>query len=182
MVTSGRGIPKGRSRFETVASWISLHLTWFTGVAIVTMSVAVAADVVARNVAKPIPGVTELTMSLMVIAAWAGVAEVMRIDGFPKLTMISDKFSMRNRLVLEALVCVFWMFWVSLVAYKGMHAGLRSFAEHEIAEGLIRFPLWPARWAVPIGASFWLIQVIANFIHRVYQLTGKRPAHVNILD
>ena len=51
--------------------------------------------------------------------------------------------------VLQFLLnTVFYAF----IAYFGWKAGMRSFEQGEIAPGIINFPIWPARFALFLGA------------------------------
>ena len=52
---------------------------------------------------------------------------------------------------------------------------MRSFEQGEIASGIINFPIWPARFALCLGASLMTIQCASDLIALLSGRQGPDP-------
>ncbi len=168
---------------STVTTWllkINLASAFLSGVALLLMMFAGAADVIGTNLdiigvqSFPIPGVFEFMTTLMVISVFLAVslAQARRnhirvevvVNHLPKgLKKVSD-------LVQHALSALLFV----LIAWFAWPAAMHSFSVGEYAPGLINFPMWPARFVLAFGATLMSVQSLYDVIGvfgRRYQST-----------
>lgn len=134
-------------------------------------------DVFSRHaLAKPIPGVIELNEVLLVCVVYLGLglsqkdgaqirAELFISHLAPSIRKIFDVFS----------AIVAFAFWAAVLVQSATKAW-SSFVIGEYREGLLKFPVWPARWALAIGTFLICLQLLSD-MKRSFVVRGDVKAN-----
>jgi TRAP-type C4-dicarboxylate transport system permease small subunit len=126
------------------------------------------ADVFSRHLlGQAIAGVFELSEVLMVLVVFLGLGAAQKEGSHIRAELVISHFSgrVRNGLDLFAHVLGF-LFWAILFTQCAAKA-LESWSTGEYKEGLMKFPIWPARWAIAVGLLLICLQLLLD-IYRTF--------------
>lgn len=165
---------------EKFVNHLARVLAVFAALSTVVLMVAIAIDVVARNVFnQSIPGMIELSETSLVFAVFLGLAVAGATNEHVRVTLLTDmlrpKIAQKIRLiawVLSSLTLV-WLTYVTVLR------AIQAVSEGESRMGLMAWPLWPARLAIPVGLFALLLVAIVN-VGRA--LKGREPMGDNLLE
>ena len=148
------------TRFAAVASGISILL----------MMIAGAADVIATNLdvvglrSRPIPATFEFMGAMMVVTVFLAVSFAqhdrrhIRVELLVRrLPIFWQKAADVIQFALAALVFGFIARFAWPAAFHGYNVG-------EYATGVINFPLWPARFVLAFGVTLMTVQCLFDVV------------------
>ena len=133
------------------------------------------ADVFGTQMGRPVPGALEFTESTMVLVVFGGIAfaqirrahirvELLYLNAGPKLRSAMDIFTSLAGIV-----------FFSLLAWQGGVEALYSWEINEATSGLIRFPLWPARWLLVAGSALMILQLVLDLWRDITRFGDPHP-------
>ncbi len=129
------------------------------GFAMLTMMLTGAFDVIGTNVfASPIPAAFEFMATMMVMVIFFSVALAQAQRSHIRVGVFTDHLPRPLRKLTDVLQFLCSLVFFGLVAWFGWKSGLRGFEVGEYVSGAINFPIWPARFALAIGASLMVLQ------------------------
>lgn len=141
--------------------WVTRICSYFAGVALLAMAFLGVADIIGIQVfASPVPGVVELTSSLMVASIFLGlpITEARGQNVRVEVLVQSAPPAIRRALAVLSRLSMAALF--GMIAWFGFESLVRSIETNAYAEGLIRLPYWPARLALVIGAVLVVLQAL----------------------
>ena len=146
-----------------------IHLGLFISMAnCFIMVIITMLDVLSRHLLhRPIPGVIELNEVLMVGIVFLGLGMAQK----EKSHIRAELFVSRLPPKLQRLFDIFALilstcFWVVLLS-QALPRAWESYLTGEYREGLIKFPVWPARWALAIGLLIICLQLVRDFYRTI---------------
>ena len=172
MTTEPASGTAARPRFA-VARWIlriNLACGLLSGIALLLMMVAGAADVIGTNLdlvglpSQPVPATFEFMATMMVVTVFLATAlgqarrNHIRVEVLVKMLPPAGQRLMD--LLQHSLSAGMW----ALIAWYGWKSGLHSVAVGEYAPGLINFPVWPARLVLGFGATLMALQCVFDLL------------------
>lgn len=123
----------------------------------------IVADVVRRTITgRSIPGMIELIETFMAIEVFLGLAHAEATGVHVRMSLGTNAMPFAVRRVVKSFgmfVCVLgsvWFTWASTLR------ALEATAVGEVKPGLLRFPVWPARWAIAIGFAVLAFEYLAR--------------------
>lgn len=139
------------------------------------MMLAGAADVFGTNLdligltSQPIPATFEFMGAMMVVTVFLAVSFAqhkrrhIRVEVLVKLLPASlQKVADVIQFALSAAVFV-------MIAWFTWPAAIHAFNVGEYAPGLIKFPLWPARFVLAFGATLMTVQCLFDMLGVVFK-------------
>ena len=139
------------------------------------MMLAGAADVFGTNLdligltSQPIPATFEFMGAMMVVTVFLAVSFAqhkrrhIRVEVLVKLLPASlQKIADVIQFALSAAVFV-------MIAWFTWPAAIHAFNVGEYAPGLIKFPLWPARFVLAFGATLMTVQCLFDMLGVVFK-------------
>ena len=139
------------------------------------MMLAGAADVFGTNLdligltSQPIPATFEFMGAMMVVTVFLAVSFAqhkrrhIRVEVLVKLLPTSlQKVADVIQFALSAAVFV-------MIAWFTWPAAIHAFNVGEYAPGLIKFPLWPARFVLAFGATLMTVQCLFDMLGVVFK-------------
>jgi TRAP-type C4-dicarboxylate transport system permease small subunit len=135
--------------FESLVKKFAYLLAGLAALSLVLMMLQTVMDVILNNVInKPIEG------NLEVISIYHMVIIV-----FLPLALVELRHEHINSDLLVINFSKFWRRFTSLID------ALQSFEINEVVMGSIYVPVWPARFALPLGFSAFMLVVLLHIIH-----------------
>jgi len=138
-------------------------------VSVFIMMFGVSVDVILRLlVSKPIPGVTEFSELLMAVIVFLGLAFTQIHNRHVKVELLTLRLSPRHQEVLGLVTAIIALgLMILFVMYTG-RAAIESIQVQEFRYGLIRFPIWPSRLALPIGGFVLCVYLAVDLLRRIH--------------
>lgn len=146
-----------------------------SGLAILTMMLAIVADVASRNLTgASILGVYEITQNyLMILAIFAALPFVYSSGIMPKLELLFERFKGRGRTILINGILVLEILVYAAMAYYSWQFAMTGLGNESgfMAGGKI-YPLYPVLFVIPISFLGMTIECIFAILNN---LTSKEP-------
>ena len=120
-------------------------------------------DIVSRHLLKlPVPGVIELNEVLMVGIVFLGLGMAQKEKSHIRAELFVSRLSSLWRKRSDIFALIFSTCFWTILLIKAVPKAWHSFMIGEYREGLIKFPIWPARWALAIGILIMCLQLLAD--------------------
>lgn len=143
-------------------------MAFLAAIIAVGIGLVMLVDVVRRLVTgRSIPGSFELVESLVTCIVFLGLAQAERAGANVRVTLVTDNVPQKAAVVLRSVGGIVMVAITAWFAYATWIAGLDSFRTGEFSDGIVHFPLWPARFVVALGFTALLLVVLANFKDQV---------------
>lgn len=133
--------------------------------ATIVMMITVTADVVYRaTVSKSVPGLMELSETVLVAAVFLGMAYTGATNGHIAVDLLTERLPRKVSRWLISFGWILTSFIVGWMLYATLLRAMQSTSAGEIRMGLVNWPLWPARWIIVIGLAAMLIIALLNVV------------------
>jgi len=154
---------------------VSKGLVVLGGIAVLFLCFYTTSDVVGRYVFNnPLPATLELTLILLTLITFLGIAHVQAIGGHMRLEFLWKRFSPRGQVILDILVILIGLFIFAIATWQGWKWFMEALATHEEMMGQWGIPSYPARLIFTIGAFSLCVQYVINLVQHVVQLFSIR--------
>lgn len=133
------------------------------------------ADVVGTQfLGTPLPGALELTESTMVLIVFGALAYAQIRRAHIRVELIYTKAGPRARAAMDIVADVAALTYFSLLTWQSIGEAIFSWSIDESTVGLVRFPLYPARWILVAGTMLLIVQLLLDLWRDVRRLqTGE---------
>lgn len=122
----------------------------------------------------PVPGALELTESTMVLIVFGALAYSQIKRGHIRVELIYTHMGPRARAAMDTLAELAAMVFFGLLLWQAIGEATMSWRIREATAGLIRFPLYPARWTLVAGTGLLIVQLGLDLFHDVQRLRGRK--------
>lgn len=154
---------------------VGLSLVLAGGVVLVVSMLWTTADVIGTQVfGWPIPGSLELVSNNMVMVVFASLAWVQRRRGHIRVEFFRTRAGPRARAAMDAVAHTAAIVFFGLLLWQATSYAVYSWQIGESTAGLIRFPVYPARFAIVIGVGLLVIQLLIDVGTDVLAVLDKR--------
>lgn len=149
---------------------INLTCAFLSGVALVLMMLAGAADVIGTNLdivglrSRPVPAAFEFMATMMVVTVFLAVSLGQSRRGHIRVEVIVNRLPPALQKAANVLQYVLSALLFGLIARFAWPAAMHSFNVGEYAPGIINFPIWPARFILAFGASLMTLQCLFDLL------------------
>jgi TRAP-type mannitol/chloroaromatic compound transport system permease small subunit len=142
----------------------------------VSMLICVA-DVIGTNFFDwPVPGTLEITESTMVLIVFGALAYTQEMRGHIRVEILHGFMGPRLRSLMDALTHLLALLFFALLAWHSIGELTYSWDMKEATMGAIRFPLYPARLLLTVGATLLIAQLTLDVILDVARMRrGEAP-------
>ena len=141
-----------------------------SGVAILLMMIAGAADVVGTNLdiiglrSRPIPATFEFMGAMMVVIVFLAVSYAQHDRRHIRVEVLVRRFPKFWQSVAEIVQFALGAIVFGMIARFTWPAAFHAFNVGEYAPGIINFPLWPARFILAFGATLMMVQCLFDLL------------------
>ena len=130
----------------------------------VSMAICVA-DVIGTDVLDwPVPGTLELTESTMVLIVFGALAFTQEKRGHIRVEILHGFMGPRAKSFLDFVTHLLALIFFALLAWQSFGELSYSWELKESTMGTVRFPLYPARFLLSVGAVLLIAQLAIDVI------------------
>lgn len=112
----------------------------------------------------PLPGALELTESTMVLIVFGGLATAQIRRGHIRVELVYVHMGPRLKALMDIIASFSAICFFSLLIWQASGEAIKSWHIREATVGLIRFPLYPARWVLVLGTAIMIVQLVLDLI------------------
>lgn len=128
-------------------------------------------DVAGTNIlGEPLPGALEITSSTMVLIVFGGLCYSQIQRGHIRVELVYTHVGPRVQALMDVVTHLSALVFFSLILWQGVSEALFSWRISEASVGLIRVPLWPARFVLVLGAGLLLVQLVFDLFTDIDRL------------
>jgi len=133
------------------------------------------ADVVGTQFAgQPVAGTLELTESTMVLIVFGALAYTQMRRAHIRVELVYAHVGPRARAAMDVLADLAALLFFGLLLWQSMGEATLSWRVREATVGLVRFPLYPARWTLVVGTGLLLAQLGLDLLQDVQRVRGRQ--------
>jgi TRAP-type C4-dicarboxylate transport system permease small subunit len=139
-------------------------LSGFCGWLMIGMMMLLVADIIARALNKPLQGMAELSVFVMMIVIYFGLARCEQHREHVGLELFVNALPDKIKRVAIVVTHLTAVLTVGLLLYAVSLNALSSFQKNESIGGTTELHIWPVKFLMVIGLFFFLIQTITNLL------------------
>ncbi|WP_413544154.1 TRAP transporter small permease [Citricoccus nitrophenolicus] len=148
-----------------IASVITVPLGALASLSTIAIMVAITVDVVVRNLGgRSVPGLLEMSESALVATVFLGLAYAGATNAHVAVDLLTAAL---RPAVARVLIGIAWLGAVAVSVWfvvATLQRALQSTAANELRQGLVDWPVWPARWLIVIGFAAFLLVAVINVV------------------
>ena len=164
-------------RFSATLSRLALGLLLLGTVGMIASMVLGVADVVGTKFLDwPVPGTLEFTESTMVLIVFGALAYAQQQRAHIRVELLYGHAGPRGKSFMEVVTHVVAFAYFALLAWQGIGELRYSWEIREATMGTVRFPLYPARFLLVLGAVLLLLRLALDIVGDLGRLwRGEAP-------
>jgi len=156
---------------------INQILSGFCGWLMLAMMILLVVDIVTRSVRKPIQGMAELSVFVMMIVIYLGLARCEEHREHVSLEIVLNALPPTLRRAMGFFFYLLALGTVSLLFYAVFQNALGAYRSNEALEGTVELRIWPVKFIMVVGLVFFWVQTLINFLEAAEKLIRpKKPA------
>jgi len=141
------------------------------------------ADVVGTQfLDKPVPGALEITESTMVLIVFGALAYAQTRRAHIRVELLYGYMPPRVQAFMDAATHLTALVFFALLAWQGKGEAAYSWQIGEATLGVIRLPLYPARWLLVIGTALLLLRLVFDVVADLTRMWHGDPPPVALHD
>jgi TRAP-type C4-dicarboxylate transport system permease small subunit len=142
---------------------------------IASMFVGVADVIGTEFLGHPVLGTLEFTESTMVLVVFGALAYAQERRAHIRVELLYGFAGARGKSFMEAVTHIVAFIFFGLVAWQGLGELFYSWEMQEATMGSVRFPLYPARFFLLLGASLLLLRLAIDIVQDIGRLQRGEP-------
>ncbi|MBP1718125.1 MAG: hypothetical protein H6Q43_1563 [Deltaproteobacteria bacterium] len=139
-------------------------LAGFCGWLMLAMMLLLVLDVVTRLIGRPMQGMAELSVFVMMVVIYLGLARCEERREHVGLELLRNFLPATKRRALDWINALFAILTVGIFSYAVIDNAIFSFLRNESIEGTVELPIWPTKFIIVVGIVFYLIQTFLNWV------------------
>lgn len=178
-VASAGGLKKagGGHAIRRLINGIADVLGLMAALIVVLLLLAIVADVAWAGLGGPgIKGLVEYGEVAVVGIVFFSIAQAQKTGSHVAVDVLVERFHPRVSAALRIVVLMGMGMLTLWLAYENLLSALDSFERREERFGLVHVPIWPARFAVPIGFGAMALQCALQAWDELHELRHSNPA------
>ncbi|XDB00410.1 TRAP transporter small permease (plasmid) [Sulfitobacter sp. LCG007] len=150
---------------EKIVERLALAILLIGGFAMLVSMFLGVTDIVGTQVLNsPVPGPRELTESTMVLIVFGALTYAQLRRAHIRVELLYLKTGPRTRAAMDAVADVCALIFFGLLLWQSVLEAQYSLQIGEATVGLIRFPLWPARFILCAGTALMIARLVIDLI------------------
>ena len=149
---------------------INQILSGFCGWLMLAMMILLVIDIITRTMRKPIQGMAELSVFVMMVVIYLGLARCEEHHEHVNLEIVLNALSAPSRRIMEALSYLLALLTVGLLLYAIAANAVHSYLRNEAIEGTVEMHIWPVKFIMVIGTFFFFVQTLLNMLEKIRNL------------
>jgi TRAP-type C4-dicarboxylate transport system permease small subunit len=158
---------------KTFIHKVNQILSGFCGWLMLAMMILLVCDIIGRTAGKPLQGMAELSVFVMMVVIYLGLARCEENREHVALEIIVNVLPKRVKHKLLFLSQILAVMTVGLLLYAVFENALASYQNNESIEGTVELRIWPVKFFMVIGLVFFLAQSIGHMLDAAKRMTRK---------
>jgi len=161
--------------YSRVVTRFSKLLMYFSSVILLIMMFSTVMDGFLRYFIRfPIAGVIELNEAFIVAVIFLCLSwtQVRKEHVFVELFV--KKFPPRRREIVTVIGLILGLFVVAGLTYQSIMAAYEAWAIGDFRQGAVRFPLWPGKATIALGAATLGCELISEILQGIVRIRSGR--------
>ena len=143
---------------------------------LMSMALGVADVAGTELLGQPVPGAREVTESTMVLIVFGALTYAQIRRGHIRVELLYTRMGPRTRAAMDLAAHAFALLFFGLMCWQAILEAGFSIDFGESTDGLIRFPLWPARIVLAAGTGLVCLQLVLDMIADIGRIrSGVEP-------
>jgi len=138
------------------------YLSAFCGWLMIGMMLLLVADLVARSLNRPLQGMAELSVFVMMVVIYLGLARCEQHHEHVGLEIGVNALPSGAKRVTIIIANMLAVATIALLLYAVFFNAIDSFVDNESIHGTTEFHIWPIKFLMVAGLFFFLAQAIFN--------------------
>ena len=160
-----------RDTVKKVVTFLVEGLSWASAAILLVVMFLIVASFLSRDIfGKELAGIVEFSATCLVAIVFLGLAYAQAKGAHVKVDLVTGSLGPRKKPIMTIVGLILSTIISGLIIWKTGEVAWNSFLLREYRWGLISFPLWPARWLVPIGFSVLCFRFIVDIRHEITHL------------
>ncbi len=143
---------------------INQILSGFCGWLMLAMMILLIIDIVARTMRKPLQGMAELSVFVMMIVIYLGFSRCEEHGEHVRLEFAVNALPKRFRPIVNSTSQFLAVAVIGLMLYAVTADAWSSYLTGSAIEGTVDMPIWPTKFVMVVGMVFFLLQGIVNLV------------------
>ncbi len=149
-----------------ISSAINRLLSSFTGWLMLAMMLLLVADILWRLVGKPLQGMAEMSVFVMMIVIYLGLPRCEEYHEHVGLEFFTNALSKGARRITLTFAQMLAVLTVALLLYAVATNALAAYRTREAIEGIREMLTWPTKAVMVVGMVFFFIQAFLNLFRQ----------------
>lgn len=150
---------------------ISLWMIGFACLSLVLIMVDEVVNAIGRKVGEPLPCALELATSLMISSIFLAVSHVAATEEHTFVTMTTRMLPNPVKRSMDCFGYLLGMAVFVIISIGAWIIAYESVLRLEMQIGVFRFPIWPFRIIFALGVSLLSLQLLANAVRAIMQIS-----------
>ena len=166
-------------RSATLLERLALAVLLVGGTGMLTAMFLGTGDVVGTQFfGWPVPGAKEITESTMVLIVFGALAYAQIRRAHIRVELVYTHMSGRVQAAMDVVADLAGIVFFAILTWQCTEGAMLSWRIGEAADGLLRFPLYPARWILVIGTGLLIAQLLVDLGRDLGRVGSGRPLEV----
>ena len=131
-------------------------------------------DVVGSLFNHPLVGAREVTESTLILVVFGGLTFAQIRRRHIRVELFYFRAGPKLRSLMDVIAAISGIVYFGLMIWQGWNEALYSWQIGEATFGLVRFPLYPARFLLVAGTALMLAQLILDVLRDVREFGNPR--------
>ena len=154
------------SKIEQIVFRCAKFLSVIGYIALGASCLLICVDVMLRYFwAKPIPGGYNLNEFLLVAIIASPLALCQWEKSHVRVDLLTGKVGEKTRTIMELVTLVLVLPLFAMAVWTGAAEASRALLTGDYIQGLVHYPIWPAKSLVPLGISCLCVVLIIDIVH-----------------
>lgn len=147
---------------QRIVSKLNNLLSAITGWLMLIMMGILLVDIIWRTFAKPILGMAEMSVFVMMIVIYLGFSRCEEHGDHVRLEFLVEMVRGRVRQTMVVFSRVLAAIAVAALFYAVTTDAWNAYQSNDSIEGMVSLPIWPTKFVMVIGMVLFLFQAILN--------------------
>lgn len=159
---------------QRTVSKINNFLSAITGWLMMAMVALLIADIIWRTAARPLFGMAEMSVFVMMIVIYLGFSRCEEHEDHVRLEFLIHAARGRLRRAMILIARLLGLAAVALFFYAVLTDALFAYRTNESIAGVVNLPIWPTKFVMVVGAALFLVQALLNLLRAPDRLDASR--------
>jgi TRAP-type C4-dicarboxylate transport system permease small subunit len=146
---------------------INQFLSGFCGWLMIGMMLLLVVDIIGRSINKPLQGMAELSVFVMMIVIYFGLARCEQHREHVGLELVVNSLPSGVKKGVVVFTHLLAVCTIGLLLYAVSQNAWASFQNNESIHGTTELHIWPVKYLMVAGLFFFLVQAIINLTETI---------------